>query len=815
MKTALPAEYIPVVAIRQTVLFPGVSMPLRINRPKSIAALERSQEKGWPILFVSQQAENEDEPFASHLYKVGTLCRIEKIKGSKKSGYQILVRGLSRFRINDYAETDGMISAQGQVWDDDIDVDEPTRIALLDSLKTVAQDILSLLPTDVQQLSEMLSGIEELGFLTHIISANLDLPLPKRQALLETISVKARALTVLEILQERKTNLKVQSEIREKLSEKFGKQQRDHILREQLRTIREELGEGGGEGDDKKASYKEKIEKAGMPAEVKKIALDEAKRLEDIGNSPEAHVIRNYLDLLCAMPWDHSAAEQIDLVHARAVLEADHHGLEKIKKRVMQHLAVMKLLASKPKPVLAEGEAMPLGKDGKRGSILLFVGPPGVGKTSLGQSIARALGRKFVRVSLGGVRDDSEIRGHRRTYIGAMPGRVVQGIKRAGENNPVMMLDEIDKLGAGYQGDPAAALLEVLDPEQNSTFTDHYLDVPFDLSKVFFIATANTLETIPGPLLDRMEVIELGGYTTAEKFHIAQTHLIPKQLSEHGMDEGQLVIDDDTLKVVINEYTREAGVRNLQRKIATICRASTERVLATDAILPIHIRPEDLDEVLGPQRYTHEVAEQQVPPGVVTGLAWTPVGGEILFVESSLMPGSGRLILTGQLGEVMKESAQIALSLVRSRLPLAVGVGETDKRDVHVHVPAGAIPKDGPSAGVALTTALASLYLGKSVDPKTAMTGEVTLRGMVMPVGGIKEKVIAAHRAGITKILLARQNEKDLRDVPAEVKRDLQFTFVDTISDVFKEALGVDTLQYPFLPKAAPGTSSQGVAGVA
>jgi ATP-dependent Lon protease len=400
------------------------------------------------------------------------------------------------------------------------------------------------------------------------------------------------------------------------------------------------------------------------------------------------------------------------------------------------------------------------------------------------------MGREFVRVSLGGLRDEAEIRGHRRTYIGAMPGRIVQGIKRAGENNPVMMLDEIDKMGAGFQGDPAAAMLEVLDPEQNHTFTDHYLDVPFDLSKVFFIATANSLETIPGPLLDRMEVIELGGYTTAEKFHIAKNHLIPKQLSEHGLDASQLEISDEALLKVINDYTREAGVRNLQRKIADICRASTERVLTDKAELPVRIPAADLDEILGPERFVHEVAERIAPPGVVTGLAWTPVGGEILFVESSLMPGSGRLILTGQLGDVMKESAQIALSLVRSRLPLVTGSGDLDKRDVHIHVPAGAIPKDGPSAGVAITTALASLYLGKCVDPKTAMSGEVTLRGVVMPVGGIKEKVIAAHRAGITRVVLSRQNEKDLRDVPEATGATLDFVLLVTVDDAIQASLG-------------------------
>ena len=736
---------------------------------------------------MTQRQETEGDPSAAQLYGVGTLCRIERIRGNREEGYHAMVRGVSRFRVEDFVDSEGMLSGHGKVLEDVLDVDDQTRQALLESMKSVAQEILSLLPAEVGQLGELLKGIDDLGFLTHLVTSNLDLPLAKRQELLETVSLKARALYLLEILQDRKSNLQVQTEIRDKLSEKFGKQQRDHILREQIRTIREELGEGGGGA--KKIDYQQKIEEAGMPEDVKQTALDEWRRLEEIGNSaPEAHVIRNYLDLLCALPWNHSAPEQIDLEEARRVLEKDHYGLDKIKKRILQHLAVMKLLASREKK---ENNA-PSGKEGKRGSILLFVGPPGVGKTSLGQSIARSLGRKFVRVSLGGVRDDAEIRGHRRTYIGAMPGRIVQGIKRAGENNPVMMLDEIDKLGAGFQGDPAAALLEVLDPEQNSTFTDHYLDLPFDLSKVFFIATANSLETIPGPLLDRMEVIELGGYTTAEKFHIAKSHLIPKQLGEHGLESSQLEIGDEALLKVINDYTREAGVRNLQRKIANICRASTEKVLAEGAALPVKIAAVDLDEILGPERYTHEVADRDAPPGVVTGLAWTPVGGEILFVESSLMPGTGRLILTGQLGEVMKESVQIAHSLVRSYLPSVVAGIDFDKKDVHVHVPAGAIPKDGPSAGVAMATALASLHLGKSVDARLAMTGEVTLRGLVMPVGGIKEKVIAAHRAGVKRVILSRQNEKDLRDVPEEVKAQIKFDFADTITDVFRHALGVE-----------------------
>jgi ATP-dependent Lon protease len=431
-------------------------------------------------------------------------------------------------------------------------------------------------------------------------------------------------------------------------------------------------------------------------------------------------------------------------------------------------------------------------KDTTRGSILLFVGPPGVGKTSLGKSIAKALGRKFVRASLGGVRDDAEIRGHRRTYIGAMPGRIVQSIKRAGENNPVIMLDEIDKLARSFQGDPAGALLEVLDPEQNANFLDHYLDTPFDLSKVFFVATANTLETIPGPLLDRMEVIELSGYTTAEKLHIAKNHLVPKQREDHGLKEEQLSITDEALIRLITHYTREAGVRELQRKIAEVCRASTEKVLVPNAQLPVTIALAELEELLGPERYVHEVAERLTPPGVVTGLAWTPQGGEILFVEASLMPGAGRLTLTGQLGDVMKESAQIALSLVRSRLGQVMPGFDYASKDIHIHVPAGAIPKDGPSAGVTMVTTIASLFSGRAVSPKLAMTGEVTLRGAVTPVGGIKEKVIAAHRAGIEKVILPKRNQKDLRDVPEEVKSALKFEFVENVSELLKSALGLE-----------------------
>ncbi len=791
---AYPAEYIPILPIRQTVAFPGLALPLLVSRPRSVAALERAQERNWPILVVAQKGDVQ-EPSINDLYRVGTLCRIEKIQGSREAGYQVVVRGLSRFRIHEIGEHEGVYDAHGQVVEDIVDADEETRQALLESMKKTAEEILNLMPADMRQFTELLAGINDLAFFTHLCSANLDIETVHKQELLETSSVKSRALRLLDIMQARKNNLQVQTQIRDKLSEKLGRQQREHILREQLQAIRDELGESSGGG--KKVDYQQRIEEAGMPEDVKSVAMEEAKRLEEVGNfAPEAHVIRNYLDLLCSLPWSKSAPDWIDLERSRAILDEDHYGLDKIKKRVLQHLAVMKLLSGKKEP---NTELM--GKEGRRGSILLFVGPPGVGKTSLGQSIAKALGRKFQRVSLGGVRDDAEIRGHRRTYIGSMPGRIIQAIKRAGENNPVIMLDEIDKLSMGYQGDPAAALLEVLDPEQNSNFTDHYLDVPFDLSKVFFIATANELETIPGPLLDRMELIELGGYITEEKVHIAKKHLIPKQLHAHGLSEAQVEITDAALLKVIHDYTREAGVRNLQRRIASICRACAEKVLLS-AALPVKVDASDLFEILGPERYTYEVVARVATPGVVTGLAWTPVGGEILFIESSLMPGTGRLILTGQLGDVMKESARIALSLVRSRLA-AAAVSSQDSRDVHVHVPAGAIPKDGPSAGVAIATAMASLFVGKAVDPKIAMSGEVTLRGLVLPVGGIKEKVIAAHRAGIRHVILAKQNEKDLLEVPATVRKEIKFDFVETIAEVYRITLGIDLNQNPLVADVA------------
>lgn len=771
MDFATPRK-VAVLPIRNTVVFPGIAMPLKVGRKKSVAAMEEAQQNGGWILTVSVKEDQDDEASVEQLHHIGVLSKIEKVRGTKDEGFQVLVRGVQRFRISQYEEGKTHIMALGEPIVEKSDLEDKVEAALLSSLKSMAKEVLDLLPADTKELQQIVEGIDDLSYLSFLCAGNLEASMAKRQSLLESDSLKERVLALLELLQEQKESLAVQSEIRDRLSKKMSKTQREAILRQHLNAIREELGEEGKVEEDE---FRKKIDDAGMPEDAKKVALEELKRLESIGNhSPESHVIRNYLDLLCAIPWSKSAKGEVDLDAAKKVLEGDHYGLEKIKKRIIQHLAVMKLK-----------------KEGK-GSILLFVGPPGVGKTSLGQSIAKALGRKFVRASLGGVRDDAEIRGHRRTYIGAMPGRIISGIKRAGENNPVFMLDEIDKLAFGYHGDPAAALLEILDPEQNSNYLDHYLDVPFDLSRVVFIATANSLETIPGPLLDRMEVIDLAGYTTAEKLHIAKNHLIPKQLKEHGITSEQLSISDEALLRVITHYTREAGVRDLQRQVAALCRASTEKVLKAEKNQTVRVELKDLDEILGPEKFIHEIAERVAQPGVVTGLAWTPMGGEILFVEASLMPGTGKLTLTGQLGEVMKESAQIALSLLRSKLPTLVPSLDSEKKDLHLHVPAGAIPKDGPSAGITMFTTMASLFAGRSVDPKIAMTGEITLRGLVMPVGGIKEKVMAAHRAGIRRIILSKRNEKDLRDVPEEVRSQMKFELVETAREVLKLTLGLE-----------------------
>ncbi len=790
--------------MRNMVLFPGQSLPVVVGRPKSRRALEEvlENESDWILLVAQKHDLGENEPGTEDLYKVGVLARIDRHEGNAERGYQLVLTGLSRYKIDAYEEIGGYLQGHGESIDDVMDVDGETLKALKNNMKGLAGEIFDLLPGNLDRIASLIKAIDDPVLLTHVVAQNLDLKLARKQEVLEMISLRGRLLALLEQMVQFREELKLQREVNQKLSNRLGKQHRDAMLREQIRTLQEELGDkkGGGSGEK---DFATKIKDAEMPEDVEKIALEQLSRMEALGQqNPEAHVIRNYLDLLVSLPWNKSADAPIDLQKAREVLEADHYGLEPIKKRILQHLAVLKLKE-------------------KKGSILLFVGPPGVGKTSLGKSIAKAMGRQFVRVSLGGVRDDAEIRGHRRTYVGALPGRIVDGIKRAGENNPVFMLDEIDKMTRGWGGDPAASMLEVLDPEQNAKFLDHYLDVHFDLSNVFFIATANSTETIPAPLLDRMEVIHLSGYTTAEKLHISRTHLVPKQLLEHGMKIEQLEITEAAQLRMISAYTREAGVRELQRLIGTAVRASGEKVLANTGIpdaKPVIVDLHDLDDILGAEKFVFDTVGEQNPPGVVTGLAWTPMGGDILYIESSHMPGTGKLIITGQLGEVMKESAQIAMSLVRSRLshsslPNVSGPFSYDREDVHLHVPAGAIPKDGPSAGVAMVSAIASLMTGRPVSSRMAMTGEITLRGAVTPVGGIKEKVIAAHRAGIETVLLPKRNERDLKEVPDEVKNALKFIFVETVEEALHHVVGLESQHWsgPQLP--VPPANPTGAVG--
>lgn len=768
-----PTGYIPVLPLRNTVLFPEIKQALRVGREKSVKALQKSFELNNWIVVAAQKDPSSKAESPEELHRIGVLCKIESVRGNPDNGFTLIVRGVDRVLLADLRSDQAHFEAMVENLPDTESLDEATQKTLLHSLKELSIETLKLVPADTREMQDVVRSLDDLNALISTAAAHAEFEMGQKQSLLECLSPKERAMTLLSLLQGVKDNLQVQADIRAKLSNKFGQTHREQILREQLKAIKEELGEGSE--TDLAGDYRNKIDAAGLPEEARKLAETQLKRFEGLNPaSPEYQVIRNHLDLLVSLPWSKSApTRDIDLDLARKILDEEHYGLEKIKKRILQHLAVLKV------------------KNNQTGSILLFVGPPGVGKTSLAASIAKTLGRQYVRASLGGVRDDAEIRGHRRTYVGALPGRIISGLKKAGENNPVFVLDEIDKMSRGFSGDPAAAMLEVLDPEQNNSFMDHYLDTGFDLSKVFFIATANNLEGIPGPLLDRMEIIDVSGYTSAEKFHIARRHLVPKQLDHHGLKDSQLEIEDETLKKLILGYTREAGVRELQRKIAEVIRASTEKVI--NAETKITVTPEDLEEILGSEKFYSEVADHSAEYGVVTGLAWTPVGGDILFIEAAAMPGNGQLLITGQLGDVMKESARIALSLLKSRLPAMARRVEFASQDLHLHVPAGATPKDGPSAGVTMLTALASLISKRRVDPKLGMTGEVTLRGAVLPVGGIKEKVIAAHRSGVTTVILPKRNERDLKDVPEEVKSQLRFHFVENVNEVLKIALGLES----------------------
>ncbi len=765
-------ESIAVLPVRNLVVYPHMAAALVADRLGSVKALDEALQQDKMVLILAQRDPETDRPEPGDLYKFGTLVRIYKMMKLPGDSLHAVVHGVSRARVLEVLETEPIMRARVELQAERKNESMEGK-ALAHNLAEQFQRLIELVPTMSEELRIPLLNLEDQpSKMADFIAFNLKISLEDQQAMLELSDVKDRlkALTFLiaHEIEVAETGSRIQSQVEDKM----GKAQREYYLREQMKAIQQELGEDvKGQGEDL-SDLREKIDEAGLPDEARVEAERELQRLERIPSiSPEYSTLRTYLEWLSELPWSVSSEDQLDIGNAREILDEDHYGLEKIKDRILEHLSVRSL-----KPDL-------------KGSILCFVGPPGVGKTSLGKSIARALGRRFARISLGGVHDEAEIRGHRRTYIGALPGRIIQSIRKAGTNNPVFMLDEIDKLGRDFRGDPSSALLEVLDPEQNDTFTDHYIDLPFDLSNVMFVTTANMLAGIPEPLRDRMEVIELSGYTEVEKIEIARRYLVPRELETHGLSTEDVVFDDRAIGRIIADYTREAGLRNLERKIRTVVRKSA-RSVAEGQAPPFTVSVADLHRYLGPPEYFSETAERTGEPGVAIGLAWTPAGGEIMFVEASKMTGGKGLTLTGQLGDVMKESARAALTYVRShaaewQIDPAFFAGH----DIHIHLPVGAIPKDGPSAGVALVTVLTSLFTGRPVRNDLAMTGEVTLRGKVMPVGGVKEKVLGAMRAGITTIILPRRNEKDLDDVPAAVKEKLGFCLVDHIDQVLELAL--------------------------
>jgi len=781
-------QVLPILPLRNSVFFPGGVLPLAVGRQKTIALIKDAVRDDQVIGVVTQRKAEEEDPAAGDLHSVGTVARIVKLLKMGEDNYSLVVQGISRFRIVELIQESPYLKARVEPVEETPAGEDVEVEALAINLKKLAREVIELMPELPAAAGELVESITHPGHLADLIAANVDVSIEEKQQVLETVDLKARMKLVLELLNRKREVLKLSSKIDSQVKGEMSKTQREYYLRQQLKAIKEELGDLTDEEEEDLDELAERIKKAGLPPDVEKVANKEMSRLKTIpAASSEYTVARTYLEWLADIPWTKKTEDNLDIENARKVLDTDHYDIQKVKKRILEYLAVRKL------------------KNDMRGPILCLVGPPGVGKTSLGQSIARSIGRKFVRLSLGGVRDEAEIRGHRRTYVGAMPGRIIQSMKKAGTINPVMMLDEIDKLGADFRGDPSAALLEVLDPEQNNTFSDHYVDVPYDLSKILFIATANQLEPIPAPLRDRMEIIELPGYTFDEKEHIARGHLIGKQLREHGISADMMEMTDKALAKVIVAYTREAGVRNLERRIADICRAVAVEVASGRSEKRV-IDEKDVVDILGPEKFYNEVAERTEVSGVATGLAWTPAGGDILFIEATKMPGKGSLTLTGQLGDVMKESAQAALSYVRSKSQsLGLDANFLEKQDLHVHFPAGAIPKDGPSAGVTIVTALVSLLTGIHARGDTAMTGEITLRGQVLPVGGIKEKVLAAHRAGIKRVVLPERNRKDVVDVPDQARQDLDFHFVSNLDEVLAATLE----RSPFAATPAPSAEER------
>jgi ATP-dependent Lon protease len=764
---------VPLLPLRGLLVYPSMVLHLDVGRERSVHALEKAMVDDHLIFLTTQKDVSIDEPTEEDLYHMGTLTRVKQMLKLPNGTIRVLVEGLKRAEIVKLRDEEDHYIASLKTYEDIYTRDAEEQALMRTMLEHFEQYIKMSKKISAETYSTV-ADIEEPGRMADIIASHLPLKLKDKQEILETVDVKERMMRVIEIIQNEKEVLNLEKKIGQRVKRSMERTQKEYYLREQMKAIQKELGDKEGKSGEI-SELTEKIEKAGMPEHVKETALKELDRYEKVpSSSAESAVIRNYIEWLISLPWSKATEDDLDIKKAERILNQDHYGLEKVKERVLEYLAVQKLT------------------DSLKGPILCLAGPPGVGKTSLARSIAASLNRNFVRVSLGGVRDESEIRGHRRTYVGAMPGRIIQGMKKAGTINPVFLLDEIDKMSSDFRGDPSAALLEVLDPEQNHNFSDHYIEEPYDLSKVMFIATANNLATIPGPLRDRMEIITIAGYTELEKLHIAKEHLLPKLIKNHGLTKGQLQVRDEAIMKVIRYYTREAGVRGLERQLATICR-KTAKIVVTGEKKRVIVSEKTVEEFLGKPIYRYGQAELEDQVGVATGLAYTTVGGDTLQIEVSLSPGKGNLVLTGKLGDVMKESAQAALSYVRSKAR-ELGIEEDfyEKNDIHIHVPEGAVPKDGPSAGITIATALVSALTGKPVRKEVGMTGEITLRGRVLPIGGLKEKTLSAHRAGLTKIIIPKDNEKDIDDIPESVRDELEFVLVSSMDQVLEHALRGD-----------------------
>ncbi|PGT18285.1 endopeptidase La [Bacillus cereus] len=761
---------VPLLPLRGVLVYPTMVLHLDVGRDKSIQALEQAAMDENIIFLAMQKEMNIDDPKEDDIYSVGTVAKVKQMLKLPNGTLRVLVEGLHRAEVVEFIEEENVVQVAINTVIEEVE-DDLEEKALMRTLLEHFEQYIKVSKKVSNETFATVADVEEPGRLADLIASHLPIKTKQKQEILEIVSVKERLHTLISIIQDEQELLSLEKKIGQKVKRSMERTQKEYFLREQMKAIQTELGDKEGKGGEVE-ELREKIEQSGMPEETTKAALKELDRYEKLpASSAESGVIRNYIDWLLALPWTEATEDMIDLAHSEEILNKDHYGLEKVKERVLEYLAVQKLTNS------------------LKGPILCLVGPPGVGKTSLARSIATSLNRNFVRVSLGGVRDESEIRGHRRTYVGAMPGRIIQGMKKAKTVNPVFLLDEIDKMSNDFRGDPSAALLEVLDPEQNHNFSDHYIEEPYDLSKVMFVATANTLSSVPGPLLDRMEIISIAGYTELEKVHIAREHLLPKQLKEHGLRKGNLQVRDEALLEIIRYYTREAGVRTLERQIAKVCRKAA-KIIVTAERKRIVVTEKNIVDLLGKHIFRYGQAEKTDQVGMATGLAYTAAGGDTLAIEVSVAPGKGKLILTGKLGDVMKESAQAAFSYIRSRAEeLQIDPNFHEKNDIHIHVPEGAVPKDGPSAGITMATALISALTGIPVSKEVGMTGEITLRGRVLPIGGLKEKTLSAHRAGLTKIILPAENEKDLDDIPESVKENLTFVLASHLDEVLEHAL--------------------------